>query len=121
MTTEETQKFKDRLEKERETLISELKGIAVQDPTNPDNWDVKSPEINDREVDPNKLGDNLEETANNDGITNALEIQLKDVTDAISKIDEGAYGKCEKCDADIEPARLEANPSARTCTACMND
>lgn len=120
MTQEEIQNFKGKLESEKSRLISELEGIAVQDPENPNNWNVKNPEMNDRETDPNDLGDNLEEEGNNDGITNALEVELKDVNDALVKIEEGRYGKCDKCDSDIEKERLEANTSARTCIGCMN-
>jgi RNA polymerase-binding transcription factor DksA len=46
--------------------------------------------------------------------TNLLD-NLKDVDDAITKLDEGSYGRCEVCGEPIAPARLEAMPSARTC------
>jgi RNA polymerase-binding transcription factor len=48
--------------------------------------------------------------------TNLLE-NLKDVDDALAKLDEGTYGRCEVCGEPIAEARLEAMPSARTCIA----
>lgn len=42
---------------------------------------------------------------------------LKDIDDALRRLDEGAYGKCIDCGRPIEPARLEAVPWARYCLA----
>lgn len=47
-----------------------------------------------------------------------LEKKLRDVMDALEKIDNGAYGICERCGKEIAVERLEVNPSARTCTKC---
>ena len=43
---------------------------------------------------------------------------LVDIDDALTRLDEGRYGICERCGASISPARLEARPVARTCIAC---
>ena len=42
---------------------------------------------------------------------------LKDVRDALRRIDEGSYGRCVDCDRPIEPARLEAVPWTPYCLA----
>jgi len=34
---------------------------------------------------------------------------------ALRKIDEGSYGRCEVCNKEIVPERLEAMPGTRTC------
>ena len=51
-----------------------------------------------------------------------LEKQLKDtktsISQALSKIKNGTYGKCEKCGKRIEIARLLAMPTAKLCLAC---
>ena len=46
--------------------------------------------------------------------------QIADVETAITKLDAGTYGKCEKCGQTIAPARLEALPYARLCIACKS-
>jgi RNA polymerase-binding transcription factor DksA len=41
-----------------------------------------------------------------------------EVLAALTRIDEGRYGRCENCGREIIPERLEALPYARHCTAC---
>ena len=41
-----------------------------------------------------------------------------DTVRALAKIDEGTYGKCERCGETIPPERLEAMPRARLCVPC---
>ena len=43
-----------------------------------------------------------------------------EVLDALSRAEQGTYGQCEHCGADIAPQRLEALPYARHCTACAS-
>ena len=40
---------------------------------------------------------------------------LKEVRDALRRMDEGVYGTCMDCGRAIEPARLEAVPWTRYC------
>ena len=44
-----------------------------------------------------------------------VESELKDVEDALRRIDQGTYGVCEECGKPIDPQRLEAKPWARYC------
>jgi RNA polymerase-binding transcription factor DksA len=37
---------------------------------------------------------------------------------ALGRLDDGSYGRCERCSGDIELPRLRAVPTARACTAC---
>jgi len=43
---------------------------------------------------------------------------MKQVQEAIKRIDDGTYGKCIKCGGKIESARLEALPYALICISC---
>jgi len=106
--------FKKKLEDERALLVKELNTIAVQSTDNPDNWDAKPTDVNNRSADLNKLADNIEEQENNESIINNLEKQLLDVKEALEKIEEGRYGLCEVSGEMIPKGRLEANPAART-------
>ena len=45
---------------------------------------------------------------------------LQDVNDALQRIKDGNYGKCEGCEVDIPRKRLEAFPSARYCVECKS-
>lgn len=47
------------------------------------------------------------------------EIALKEVERALHRMDEGAYGHCERCGDEIDFARLKAVPQASLCMACQ--
>jgi len=44
-----------------------------------------------------------------------VEGELKDIDDALARLDQGTYGICEECGKPIDEARLEAVPWARYC------
>src|SRR5262245_19401990 len=44
---------------------------------------------------------------------------LRDVLLALSKLDEGSFGQCERCGEAIAQRRLEALPFARYCIECQ--
>ena len=50
-----------------------------------------------------------------EALANTLRESLEEVEHALSKLDDGTYGKCEVCDEEIAAARLEAMPAARHC------
>ena len=45
---------------------------------------------------------------------------LEEVALAIARLEDGSYGRCEACGADIAPARLEAMPATRFCISHAN-
>jgi RNA polymerase-binding transcription factor DksA len=46
--------------------------------------------------------------------------RLEDLDWAIERLNEGDYGRCERCGQPIAPERLAARPAARTCIACAS-
>ena len=44
---------------------------------------------------------------------------LREVLDALRKLDEGGFGACERCGEPIGEKRLEALPFARYCIECQ--
>jgi len=46
------------------------------------------------------------------------EVEIRLLKAALSRIEDGTYGICENCGADILPARLEAVPYAALCRNC---
>ena len=44
---------------------------------------------------------------------------LTQVTVALERFDQGTYGLCERCNTEIDPARLEALPYATLCLHCQ--
>jgi DnaK suppressor protein len=51
-------------------------------------------------------------------IVEQLQAAHREVSDALRRIDEGVYGKCELCGEAIPIERLEAIPTARLCVSC---
>ncbi len=60
----------------------------------------------------------VEEFIENVAVKESLEQQLKNVKDALQKIENGTYGICESCGGEIKRERLTVNPSARRCMKC---
>ena len=58
-----------------------------------------------------------------DGLPPAAARDLLEMADSVSraltKIDDGTYGRCERCERPIPYARLEVVPYARRCIACQ--
>ena len=44
--------------------------------------------------------------------------ELKEINEALKKIEEGSYGVCEMCGEPIKPLRLKIKPHAKYCIVC---
>lgn len=45
---------------------------------------------------------------------------LREVSEALLRIEEGTYGKCVDCDEEIPVKRLEVFPAAKRCVECKS-
>jgi DnaK suppressor protein len=69
-------------------------------------------------VHPADLGtDNFEEALALDLLENEEKI-LDEVNDALARIEQGTFGRCENCGQEISRERLKALPYARYCIRC---
>ncbi len=110
-----TSEFKKKLEKELALVEKELSEVARKNPDNNNDWEPIETELDDDHADDNDVADGLENFDENISLTNQLETRYDDIKNALEKIKEGTYGKCEVGREEIPLERLEANPSARTC------
>ncbi|MES2006564.1 MAG: TraR/DksA C4-type zinc finger protein [Patescibacteria group bacterium] len=117
MNSEKIAEFKDRLEKELSQVKSELDTVGVQNPKNSGDWEAKETEMDvmNSAADENEAADKMEEYTENRAINDELEVTFNAIKSALKKIEDGTYGICEIDGEEIEEARLEANPAARTC------
>jgi RNA polymerase-binding transcription factor DksA len=46
--------------------------------------------------------------------------EIASVKRALTRIEQGTYGECVRCGAEIAPKRLEARPEAALCFACAS-
>jgi DnaK suppressor protein len=44
--------------------------------------------------------------------------QLRELDEALARLERGGYGVCERCGQPIAAERLEVRPTARTCITC---
>jgi RNA polymerase-binding transcription factor DksA len=114
MNKKDLEYFKKKLEQEKKLLEEELNTVGRVNPSNPGGWSAVATEDETDNADENVVADKMEELEGNSAIMTQLEKQLKDVTDALGRIDGGTYGVCEVSGEQIERERLEANPAART-------
>ena len=109
-------KLKQDLEIKKSALEKELESFATKDKKTKDNWDVKRIIVKDTDME--EKADEIEEYDNLLSLEHSLELKLKDVNLALEKIKKDRYGKCEKCDKEIEEKRLKAYPEAKLCMKC---
>ncbi len=112
--------LKEKLLNERSVLEKELASLAIKNPSNPSDWDAVTSSSDVDIAEEGEVADSMERFENSNSETDQLERQLKDVDNALLKIENDNFGFCEVCEQEIEDDRLEANPSARTCKAHMN-
>lgn len=60
------------------------------------------------------------EQAKSLALRRGLQLRLADVESALSRIESGTYGICQRCARPIDPARLKAMPSAAFCFECQS-
>ena len=48
-------------------------------------------------------------------------VKIKQIDDALERLDEGSYGVCESCGLEIGEERLQAMPFTRLCRDCQQD
>lgn len=72
-------------------------------------------ELSDNDQHPADTATETFEREKDISILESLERELRDLEAALKRVDEGSYGTCEACGADLAPERLEAQPAARFC------
>ncbi len=123
MTTIAFAKYKDELLKEQGNLIEAMQTMGRLSDLVPGNWDTFTDPTDNKELEPDALADKFEEESTNEGVLDTLEERLKEVTDALERIQDETFGKCMNCamtnkKTQIETERLDANPTATTCVEC---
>src|SRR3989344_6687843 len=95
------QELKTALLKERDLLTKELETIAAPDPNVEGDWDVKHEEWGEDQITSNEdleTGESVnepDEDMKNKALSDRLELRLKEVNDALKRMEDGTYGVCE--------------------------
>jgi len=107
-------KIKEKLEKEKEQLIEQLKGISKMNPETGE-WEAIPEDLGYTESDQNDMADRFEDFEARSSMVRVLEPRLMNVLNALKHLSNTTFGLCKICKKPIEMARIEANPAARTC------
>ncbi len=105
------EELRGKLLDEKKRLEDELSRFAQKTDTEGDYKTRFPDDLGDRN---DENATEVEQYADNIALEQSLESQLKDVLDALEKMDNGTYGKDEETGEDIDVARLMAYPAART-------
>jgi len=114
----DTNNFKGKLTEEKTLVERELATVSRRNPSNPNDWEPKA-STEERPAERDEVADKIESFEENVAITRQLEARLAEINDALERIENNAFGRCAVCGQEIEAARLEANPAAKTCTSHM--
>lgn len=115
MKKDKFKRFEEKLRAELTEAEKDLASVGRVNPDNPRDWEPLPEKMDISSADENEVADSIESYEENSAILKQLEVRYNDINDALKKIETGTYGKCEVCGKDIEEARLEVNPEARTC------
>ena len=120
MTKKTLQELKEKLEKQKTSIETELTKFAKEDKKLKGDWDTKFPKSNGGSGSQmlEDAADQVEQYVNLLSLEHNLELRLQNTNLALEKIKKGKYGKCEKCKKNIEEERLKVFPEARFCQKC---
>ena len=115
MSEIDTAEYRTRLEEERTRLTGAVEFLERE---NPGSIEDELGDITNGSG--NHTGDTAAATFDrelDEGLEEGAQQTLRDVEDALRKIEEGSYGVCEICGEPIGAERLSAIPWARLCIA----
>ena len=119
MNKKDREEFKKLLLRRRAQLSSEVEKMAEetlrhnrQDAAG----DLSSMPIHMADI----ASDNFEKELNLDFIQ-MESAEVRDMDEALARIEQGTFGTCESCDKPIPKARLRAVPHARLCIGCKRE
>lgn len=103
---------RSRLESERERLEQIRHSLTADLADEETSQDVEHRAL---DVHPGETGTDVEDIERDESILESVEGELRDVADALARLEAGTYGRCEVDGRPIEEDRLEALPTARRC------
>jgi YteA family regulatory protein len=117
LTQEQTNQFKKRLLQSQARIIHQLQdhfGLEIAE------TDAVG-ELSSYDNHPGDMGTEQFERGKNIALNEHAERDLEEINESLSAIDEGTYGICRVCSADIPYDRLDALPTADTCIDHSSD
>jgi RNA polymerase-binding transcription factor DksA len=101
-------KLRDRLNGDVSSLTEEALGKSGSGTSNLSNMPIHMADLG---------SDNFEQENTLNLLANE-QLQLEEIRDALERIKQGTFGRCEECDIEIPKPRLREIPYTRYCVAC---
>lgn len=108
--------FKRQLLEEKESTLNTLDRMNENEPN--DSLQEYYDELSIYDNHPADIASETFEMEMNFNLKNNVVLHLKEIEDALEKIEEGTYGKCITCGKDIPEERLDILPTAAQCINC---
>lgn len=119
MSEFDTKHYRDLLENKLKDIDNTLQMMKKNKDADQDKYSPA--ELSNYDNHPAEMGTELFQVEHNAALRVHEEHLLKDIKDAIKRIDENKFGKCVFCGKDIGTERLEVLPYARLCIYCEED
>ena len=114
MTRMEPQHARDLLEQEQARLAAIRDGFT-EDGLTSESEDESLSELSSLDQHQADVGTETFNRERDLSILERVEAELSEVEHALTRLDDGSYGKCEACGQAIDDDRLQALPAARFC------
>ncbi|MCE5198424.1 MAG: TraR/DksA C4-type zinc finger protein [Armatimonadota bacterium] len=107
------------LEKYKKQLIEEQERIMLEHQAMGANASEEGYELSDYDQHPADAATDTFMRTTDFAIDENYKGILEQIEEALRKIEQGTYGKCDRCGKDIRPERLRAIPYATLCIDCQ--
>ncbi len=111
--------LKEKLKDQEKHISSAVKQMHENDEA--DMSEHNPSELSHYDNHPADMGSELYSLEMNMALKVHEQAKLNDIQRALTKFENGTYGKCENCGEEISQDRLEAKPEARLCLQCEHE
>lgn len=109
------EQIKGDLIAQKNKILEDLNIVSKED--NHENHNAIFPDFGDK---PDDNVQEVDEYTTNLATEKILESSLRDIDNALKRIEDGTYGICKYCNKEIDEKRLLIRPVASACVECKN-
>ena len=116
LSADEIKTIKQELEDRKVKILSDLQNIGKEESAGQEgDFKTSFPEYGDKD---DENAQEINEYSTNLATEHVLEGTIKDINQALERIEKGTYGICKYCGEEIGKKRMIARPVASSCIAC---
>lgn len=115
LTPEQIAELKNKLIETRQSLEGQLQSFADKNDEIDNDYETRFEQIGDS---PEENADEVTAYEGNLAIEHDLENHLREIDEALERIEKGTYGICSDCHTNMSIERLQAMPEATLCIKC---